>query len=173
MPNFEDVLKRISPILKRITYKLNGHSSFFNDDDLFQEAVLHLWQDFRAGKIEDKTDSYILQGCYFHLKNYLRKARPKANSVSMETIINEEGLELEDVLMPEDSGSSFDYLHNRLLVQDMRDNGLTPREKEVLSLFLDGLTVREIGARLGISHVRILKIKEHIKKKSTYLLDNC
>ena len=46
---FEALLKKISPTLKRITYKLNGHCAYFNNDDLFQEAVLHLWQDYNKG----------------------------------------------------------------------------------------------------------------------------
>ena len=75
--NFEVLIKRVSPTLKRITYRLNGHFSFFNDEDLFQEALIHLWEDYQKGKIQDKTDSYILQGCHFHLKNYLRKMKPK------------------------------------------------------------------------------------------------
>ncbi len=53
---FDDVLKRISPKLKRITKKLDGYYSFIDDDDLFQEALIYLWNNFNAGKLIDKTD---------------------------------------------------------------------------------------------------------------------
>ena len=98
---FEDLLKKISPVLKRITYRLNGHYAFFNDEDLYQEALIHLWQDYQGGKLQDKTDSYILQGCYFYLKNYLRKAKIKAGWISLEALNDEEGVSLEEKLIPE------------------------------------------------------------------------
>src|SRR3989338_8897915 len=82
--DFEVLVKKLSPTLKRITYKLNGHFTFFNDEDLFQEALIHLLQDFRAGRLQDKTDSYILQGCYFHLKNYIRKVNERPNVISFD-----------------------------------------------------------------------------------------
>ncbi len=163
--NFEDIIKRVSPVLKRITYKLNGHFTFFDEEDLFQEALVHLWQDFKDGKIEDKTDSYILQGCYFHLKNYLRKTRDKVSFLSIDNFVDEDGTGLEEILSLEDKNSCFDYLENKMLIEAIQNNGLTSREKEVLSLCLDGLTTREIGQRLGISHVRVVKIKAKIKRK--------
>ncbi|MCX5704439.1 MAG: hypothetical protein NT066_08150 [Candidatus Omnitrophica bacterium] len=98
--SFEILLKRISPTLKRIAYRLNGHFSFFNDEDLYQEALIHLWLDFKEGKLSDKTDSYILQGCYFYLKNYIRKNYDKANLISLEKQNNQEceDFDLENVL---------------------------------------------------------------------------
>lgn len=168
--SFEELVKRISPTLKRITYKLNGHFSFFSDEDLFQEALVHLWEDFREGKLDDKTDSYILQGCYFHLKNYLRKVQTKTNLVSLDALLNEEGTDLEERLSLENSESCFDNLDCKLLMEKIQNGGLTKRESEVLSLCLEGLTTREIGKVLKVSHVRIVKIKANIRRKSEYLL---
>jgi len=165
---FEGLARRISPTLKRITYRLNGHFSFFNDEDLFQEAMIHLWEDFQKGKLQDKTDSYILQGCYFHLKNYLRKVRPKRRSVSLELLINDDdGRSLEESLLlkREDSQNIIDYLNNKLLVETIRNNGFTKREKNILSFYSKGLTTRAIGERLGVSHVRVIKLMYRIKDK--------
>ena len=162
--HFEDILSRLSPTLRRITYRLNGHFSFFDDDDLFQEALEHLWLAFQDGRLEDKTDSYILQGCYFHLKNYLRKTMDKAALTSLNELIDEEDGTLEDVLTCRNEGLSND-MDRSLLVEAAKKNGLTARESEVLSLALDGLTVREIGSRLGISHVMVIKIKRKIQNK--------
>lgn len=165
---FEVLVKRISPTLKRITYRLNGHFSFFNDEDLFQEALVHLWEDFQKGKLSDKTDSFILQGCYFHLKNYLRKARPKVNPVSLDLLINnEDGRSLEETLIVdrEDPYNTIDYLHNKLLAETIQNNGFTKREKELLSFYAQGLTTRAIGQRLGVSHVRVIKLMHGIKQR--------
>ena len=167
---FAGLVKKLSPTLKRITYKLNGHFSFFNDEDLFQEALLHLWLDFQAGKLDDKTDSYILQGCYFHLKNYLRKTQSKARVISLESFADEDNATLEEILSLDNRGSCFDYLDNKMLVEDIQNNGLTEREREVLSFCLEGLTVREMGERLGISHVRVVKLRNRIRTKCKNLI---
>ena len=171
--SFEDLLKRISPTLKRITYRLNGHFSFFNDEDLYQEALMHLWQDFRKGKLDDKTDSYILQGCHFHLKNYIRKNYDKANLISLENMTNEESetFDLEDILSLENQESCFELINCKMLIEKINNNGLTKREKEVFCLTLEGLTTREIGNRLGISHVRVVKLRSKIKDKSRKYVD--
>jgi RNA polymerase sigma factor (sigma-70 family) len=165
---FEKLIKRISPTLKRITYRLNGHYTFFNDEDLFQEALIHLWGDFKGGKLQDKTDSYILQGCHYHLKNYLRKVRPKIRSVSLDLLVDaEDGRSLGETLFLEadDRRSTIDCLHDKLLVETIRNNGFTRREKDILSFYAEGLTTRVIGAKLGISHVRVIKLMHRIKDK--------
>jgi len=164
---FEDIVKRISPTLKRITYKLNGHFSFFNDEDLFQEALIHLWQDFQERKLSDKTESYILQGCYFHLKNYIRKCRIKAKLISIDEIVDEDNASFKKTLYLQDERAecTFDRLSNKLLAETIRNNGLTQREKNILFFCCDGLATREIGARLGISHVRVVKLLAKIKEK--------
>jgi RNA polymerase sigma factor (sigma-70 family) len=169
--SFEVLAKRISPTLKRITYKLNGHFSFFNDEDLFQEALAHLWVDFRAGKLDDKTDSYILQGCYFYLKNYLRKTQDKLRLVSIDTLADEGGLDLEETLAAEGPLSAYANLEEGLLSERIQGLGLTPRENDILSFSMKGLTVREIGKRLGISHVMVVKLKAKIQDKCGKLRD--
>jgi len=166
---FEELVKRLSPKLKRITYKLNGHFFFFNEEDLYQEALIHLWQDFCLGKLDNKTDSYILQGCYFHLKNYIRKTRDKSNLVSLNAMIEKEGSNLEEILCLENSKSCLVDLENNILIQEIQNNGLTQREKEVFFLSLEGLTTREIGKKLGISHVMVIKIKKTLRMKLEFL----
>lgn len=168
---FNELVKKISPTLKRITYKLNRRFMFFNEEDLFQEALIFLWQEFKERKLEDKTTSYILQGCYFHLKNYLRKTLDKKKLVSFNILVNNEGnRNLEEILLL-DNRPLEEGLNAKLLFEAMRDNGLTSKEKNVLLLFLEGLTVREIAKKVGVSHVRIVKMKANIRRKSEYLLD--
>jgi RNA polymerase sigma factor (sigma-70 family) len=162
--SFEGLVRRISPTLKRITKKLNGHHSFFDDDDLYQEALCHLWIDYREGTLGDKTDSYILQGCYFHLRNYLRKTQDNAILVSLNAPVGDDGVMLED-LMSVDDGSYDNYLESKLQIEAAEKQYLTEREKSVLLLSLEGMSMREIGGKLGISHVMVLKIRNRIKAK--------
>jgi RNA polymerase sigma factor (sigma-70 family) len=162
---FEGVVKRVSPALKRITRKLNGRHSFFDDDDLYQEALVHLWNTYTMGVIEDKTDSYILQGCYYYLKNYLRKVRERVIIVSLNDPAGEDNKLLEEILSSEGT-SSFDYLEGKLYAEAaIKQSCLSAREQEVLSLLMEGMTVRETGSRLGISHVMVIKIKNKVSEK--------
>jgi RNA polymerase sigma factor (sigma-70 family) len=167
---FEELVERISAKLRKITVKLNGRYTHLDENDLFQEALLHLWTYFQAGKLENKTESYILQGCYFHLKNYLRKIDKKTNLVSLDTSLDQEDTSWEEILYLENVKSFFDYFEMQDLLQRIRNNGLSKREKEILSFSLEGLTVREIGKKLGISHVMVIKLKKNLQRKLQSLL---
>ncbi len=161
--SFEALVARLSPTLKRITYRLNGHFTFMDDQDLLQEALIHLWTDFRRGFLNDKTDSYILQGCYFHLKNYIRKTQDSATMVSLNSISEEDGPHLEEVLVADDFASG-DQVETVLEIEAI-SGGISQRERDVLFFCLEGMTMREIGKKMGISHVSVLKIRNKIKER--------
>jgi len=172
--SFKELTNKLTPTVKRIAYKLNGRYRSFNHDDLCQEALLHLWSDFNAGKLSDKTDSYILQGCYFHLKNYIRKVNERPGVISLDMEVGpEEGISLEEILnlklvVQEDCRSE---LHNKFLVDSIQNNGFSPKEKRILMFTKDGLTTREIGERMGLSHVSIVKAFKKIREKAKIHLD--
>lgn len=171
---FEELMDRISPKLKGISYRIGARCGFLGEDDLYQEAVAYLWQEFLARKLDDKTDSYILQGCYFHLKNYLRKTkRFVPTTISIDMILNREDSPYNDTLYlrDEDPRLSLDFLSNKALAETILNNGLTGREKEILSFYAEGLTTRQIGKRMGVSHVRIVKLTARIREKCRKYLD--
>lgn len=162
--SYEELVKKLSPKLKAIARKLDGRYTAFDEDDLYQEALFRLWQKYKENELSDKTDSYILQGCLFFLKNHIRKVHKKidSKSISLHNIINENAGTLEDVL-------SFTYdmenpLNDELALEEIYAM-LSEKEREIIDLSLDNLTVREIGKRFGISHVMVLKIKKQIKEK--------
>jgi RNA polymerase sigma factor (sigma-70 family) len=169
---FAELTKKLAPTVKRIAYKLNGHYRSFSHDDLYQEAMFHLWNNFREGKLQDKTDSYILQGCYFHLKNYIRKVNEKFNIVSIEALLWEDGeRRLEEVLSLPAGDDCRDQLNNKLLCESIQNNGFSPREKRILTFLRDGLTVRQIGQKIGRSHVSVVKAVSRIRQKAGKYLD--
>ncbi len=170
---FNDVLKKISPTLRKIVYKLDGRYPFLDHNDLFQEAVIHLWRDFNIGKLVDKTDSYILQGCYFHLKNYLRKVGTNKVIISLDGATPNEERGYDELLALKDPKAEgyLDYLNNKMLAEAIMNNGFSGREKEILSFFRDGLTTREIGKKIGVSHVRVVKLMRRIREKCKRHLD--
>jgi DNA-directed RNA polymerase specialized sigma subunit len=109
----------------------------------------------------DKTDSYILQGCYFHLKNYIRIVNDKVKIVSLEDMPKRKRV----LVLKGNSQDAFDYLDKQSVLENIQKCGLTDREKQVLFFLKEEFTVREIGKRLGISHVMVVKIKKKIKEK--------
>ncbi|MDP3041848.1 MAG: sigma-70 family RNA polymerase sigma factor [Candidatus Omnitrophota bacterium] len=170
---FEQLYRKLSPTIKWIAYKLNGRYRSFNHDDLYQEATIHLWSNFLKGTLRDKTDSYILQGCYFHLKNYIHKVNERSNIISIYAALstNDEAT-VGDILgrhwACQDCRGN---LHNKFLAQSIQDNGFNPREKRLLVYFSQGLTTREIGERMGISHVSVIKMMRKIRVRSQKHLD--
>ena len=172
--SFEELHHKLSPTIKRIAYKLNGHYRSFSHDDLYQEATIHLWNNFLKGTIRDKTDSYILQGCYFHLKNYIRKVNERPNIISIDAALNrDEESTVEDIL-----GQYWacpdcrEQLHNKFLAQSIQNNGSNPRERILLTYISQGLTTRDIGKRMGISHVSVVKLMRKARVKARKHLDN-
>ncbi|MFA5271424.1 MAG: sigma-70 family RNA polymerase sigma factor [Candidatus Omnitrophota bacterium] len=169
--SFNEITKKISPKLKGIAKRLDGRYTSFDDDDLYQEAILELWQKYNQHKLEGKTDSYILQGAMFFLKNHIRKVYKKidSHSVSLNAILTDsEDCTLEDVIPSFRTEGSKESLEAKLLLEDI-NKLLDERQKEVLRYFLEDVTVREIGRNLGISHAMVIKIKNKIKDKCAEL----
>lgn len=160
---FETLVRRLSPTLKAIAHRLDGRLSFADDQDLFQEGLLHLWTQFTAGNLSDKTDSYVLQGCYYHMRNYVRKTRDKAILMSMSGTPEGEDFTLEESLAGQDLSTQND-VDETLHIEAIVESGMSRRERDVLLLSLEGMTTREIGSRLGVSHVSVVKTRNRIKK---------
>jgi len=162
---FDVLIARLMPGIKGIVHKLQTRSCVMDGDDLTQAALIHLWALFSQGSAQDKTVSYLLQGCYHHLRNQLRLKR----HTSTESSLDEDAPRLESDPYEEHSirepHSLEDAFQGEWLLQSVHESGLTQREKAVLSQLLDGLTVREIGAHLGVSHVQVVKIKKSIRSK--------
>lgn len=173
--DFYELTKRISPKLNAISHKLNGRFAYFNEDDLCQEAMIHLWDKFNKKELQDKTDSFILQGCFFFLKNYIRKTYKKVDSksISLSEIINsDEDSEntFADIYFLKDKADEIGDLDDKLLREKL-NNILNKREKEVLNLCLQGLTTRQIGEKIELSHVMIVKIVKGIREKCRIFKD--
>ncbi|MFC1703194.1 sigma-70 family RNA polymerase sigma factor [Candidatus Omnitrophota bacterium] len=171
--NFNEVIKTYTPRLKAIAHKLDGKYTMFSDDDLYQESITHLWRLYEEGGLEGHTESYILQNCYFYLRNYIRKTFKSidARSISLEGTLDEKR-SLEEILISDtiEHSAQSDEDKTALLADEVRRR-LTAREQEIFLLRLEGLTTREIGARIGASHVMVVKIEKRIRVKCDALRD--
>jgi RNA polymerase sigma factor (sigma-70 family) len=164
--HFEELQNNLSPVIRRIAYKLNGKYRTFGHEDLFQEALMHLWTNFTSGKLQDKTESYILQGCYFHLKNYIRKVNEKPD-LSLDGMVfsGSEDLDFKDLIIDNRQRDTRELLDAKLLAETIQNNGFDSREKRILMLLKNGSTTREIGKKIGVSHVMVVKLMGKIRTK--------
>ena len=155
----------INPKIKAIAHRLDGKYTTFSDEDLYQEALMNLWEKYGRGELDDKTLSFIVQGCSFNMRNYIRTHFKGVDrkAVSAYEQINEEGDVLMDLLADKKSGYYGEYINTRAMVKDLEAD-LGEREKTVLSMSRRGMTTREIGKKLGISHVMVVKIKKKISR---------
>ncbi len=161
---FEELVRKISPKLKAIAKKVNYRFGSFDEDDLYQEALIHLWDKFNSDEIEGKTESYILQGCFFFLKNYIRVAFKKIDSRTFSMDMGPGESQKKESLSMADPENHFSLTVVEVLVDDIV-NCLEGREREVFLLSLEELATRQIGERLGISHVMVVKIEKKIREK--------
>ncbi|MDD5679810.1 MAG: sigma-70 family RNA polymerase sigma factor [Candidatus Omnitrophica bacterium] len=172
--DFKILLEKITPALRAIARK-HVFYSFYDAEDLFQEMCLFLWNNYSQGMPIGINEAYVIKGCEFHILNFLRKGRPKALILSIDEIVTPEGLKLGDVL-EDKRNSRLTNADQNIGIEDIKNAGLTDREKRVFSLLLEGKTAREAAKELGISHVMVLKYKKKImqkwQKKVTKIPDN-
>ena len=161
---FKILHEKVKSRLKMIARKHSRRLLSADEDDLYQEMCIHLWDKFKNGVPEGINESYIVRGCEFHLLNYLRKGKEAMTVVSLEEPISEDGSTLKD-LLPEEREPVDSYVERKIVIEEIKKNGFTKREKEVFSFLLDGYTVRETGKALGISHVMVVKFKRRIVEK--------
>jgi len=161
--DFRILLEQITPSLKYVARKhlLRG---FYSEEDLYQEMCLYMWQHYANGLPIGINKAYVIKGCEFHIQNFLRKGRPKVMLSSLDQLISPGGQTLGDII--EDEKADFrKTAGDNLTIDEIKNIGLTDKEKSVLSYLLKGYTVREIAKEIGVSHVMIVKHKKNIVKK--------
>jgi ATP/maltotriose-dependent transcriptional regulator MalT len=88
----------------------------------------------------------------------------KAPLLSLSDVVDEEAVRLEEILEAEDV-AAFDYVDGKMQVEALLESGLTQRERDVLALSMEGMTTREVGQKLGISHVAVVKVRNKLKSR--------
>lgn len=172
LTGFNELAAQFNSGIKAIANKHKPQCGFVDSDDLMQEALFSLWLKWKEGKLFGKNKSYILKGSYFDMKNFLRKTMDAVIPFSLDTPINEEGAILEEIIPDGRLDNTIRNSEANFLIDAIRNDGLTIREKEVFEYFLQGFNTRQIGEKLGISHVRVVKIEKNIWNKTRAKIKN-
>jgi RNA polymerase sigma factor (sigma-70 family) len=148
---FEQFIKEFTPKLKRLINKININPAFISKDDLYQEVIIHLFNQYNKGTLEG-NESYLLTKCFFFLKNYMR--RPSWNYYF--TKYDEElGIDEKDIASNIEASLSVEEILN--LCSD--------KEKEILKLLMQGYSFREVASMYNVSHVTIYNMRDRIYSK--------
>jgi RNA polymerase sigma factor (sigma-70 family) len=161
--DFKILLEKITPALKAIARR-NMLWGFYDQEDLYQQMCLYLWQRFSEGVPIGMNEAYIIKACEFYLLNFLRKGRRMPIHLSMDMPFADGDLTLKDTI----PGHIYqpDSMDSNISINEIKNKRLTDKERRVLDLLLKGNTVREIASALGISHVMVIKYKKNIIKKA-------
>jgi hypothetical protein len=142
--------------LRQLSLKYGRRLPFLDPDDLLSEMKVFLLMRCRGKGLGGKTESYIVQSCYFFLRNYLRKACDGEKLLSLDDPLNcppEDGerTRLEEVL-PDRGPDTERGAEGNVLYETIMHGGFSWQEKRIVELLCSGFTVREVGRQLGISH---------------------
>lgn len=160
--SFEELIIRLMPKLKAVSKNVSRSISSVDESDILQEMLIFLLKKYREEKIEGYTDSYLLQGAWFHAKNYTRSIRSK-DSVS-ETI-GEDNSSILDTIRSEDEPGE-DEIQAGMTVSGIMNLCRSSRERLVIRMLLEGFTLRETGKEIGVSGVMVCKMLNSIKKRA-------
>jgi RNA polymerase sigma factor (sigma-70 family) len=161
---FNAILQRISQNLMNLARKFRGYCLFVDKDDLYQEMSLHLWDRYKKGELAGKTNAYLIQSCKFHIMNYLRKKKDNVLLTSIDEIVSESGETLKDNLPDTERKPILEDINDDIAIESITKNA-SLKEKKIIDLLYKGFTTREIGDRLGISHVMVVKHKKIIAQR--------
>lgn len=165
----EEALAVIAPKLRQIAFAYRTWSPSADEDDLFGEMTAHLCERWIGDGLGTKTESYIVQSCYFHLRNYLRTIAEKGKNLPLEALRGERDEsgddERRECVLLDPAPAPQRYLEERALYDTIMKNGLSRMEKDIIRCLYEGMTVREIGEKFGISHVMAVKYKKNIARK--------
>jgi RNA polymerase sigma factor (sigma-70 family) len=153
---FEEVKNQ--ELLRAIVQRADRDPSWH--DDLWQECMIHLWriESERPGQ----TLSWYLQSCRFHVINQLRSGR-SVDSRSREDHVLLAADDENDPL--DESAHVKSEVFAEVSAREMTEllyQSLKPPGEMILDLLLEGLGLREIGRRVGMSHPAIIKQRRKI-----------
>ena len=171
---FTEIVDKLETKLRKIASNVTDNKA--DQDDLLQEGWLYLWKNIE--KLENKTISYILTGCYFQFIDYLKQGRSIDSKVRENVTIislyhvNDEGQAPLVSRIPSKAEDVKEVLIAKDLQEQIRKR-LNAKLKETYDLLLEGHTLGEIAKELNLTHEAVrLRVKKIKRTTREYLLKN-
>ncbi|MCO5183860.1 MAG: RNA polymerase sigma factor [Anaerolineae bacterium] len=144
---------------KGIIFKIVRAYAFTPDDqdDLFQEIALQVWQSIPDFRGDAQASTWIYRVALFTATNRVRREKRRPPTQWLGTV--EHMLTARDVRQDDQVA----WLYEQIAL-------LSPIDRSVCLLLLDGFSYKEIAALLGISEsnvgVKIHRVKQHLLHRS-------
>jgi DNA-directed RNA polymerase specialized sigma24 family protein len=142
--------------VRRIVYGFTKNAAL--QEDLVQEAMVHAWR--VETERPDRTRSWYLQSCRFHLQHWLALGR-SVDSLKRVTVDNCVLMDAEELSDYHTNGECFESVSFYDLVLTISRH-LRPGEKRVLEGLANGMRLREISRKAGLSYPTALKYRRRI-----------
>ena len=169
---FTETVEKLETKLRKIAGNVTDNRA--DQADLLQEGWLYLWKN--REKLENKTISYLLTGCYFRFVDYLKqgrsidsKVRKNVTVISLYYISDEGQAPLVSIIP-----SRVEDVKDALIAKDLEDQirkCLNTKLRETYGLLLKRHTLGEIAKELNLTHEGVrLRVKK-IRKVTTEFLE--
>jgi len=171
---FTETVEKLEANLRKIAGNVTNNKA--DQDDLLQEGWLYLWKN--GEKLENKTISYVLTGCYFRFIDYLKqgssidsKSRENVTVISLYYINDEEQAPLVSNI-PSRVDDAKDAVITKDLEEQIRKR-LNAKLKKTYDLLLEGHTLGEIAKKFNLTHEAVrLRVKKIRKVAREYFAKN-
>ncbi len=151
-----DRFKKINTTFKTIAKKY-AYLWQLEEEDICGE----LWVAYlkKREMLENKPMKFVVKSCINYIIDQYRKSKcillkKRAQTISIDELSRE----------PRESPKSIGQSHKNLLIKEFKEL-LSKREKEVLQMYEDGFTQKEIAGKFGVSQQYVSKIIKRIKNK--------
>jgi DNA-directed RNA polymerase specialized sigma24 family protein len=131
-------------------------------EDLLQECLVCLWR--VESEKPGRTRSWYLQNCRFHVQHWLASGRSvdSPKRARGDKLVSIHGGDAETALEEHHTnGDMFDAISFQDLVATLASR-LKPDERAVLQGLADGLLLREVALKAGLSYPTALKYRRKI-----------
>ena len=148
-------------ILRRIVARAEANVSL--REDLMQEALVHLWQ--QEKQHPGQKQSWYLQGCRYHLQNYLHRGCSVDSSKHRTACLlssGNNGIEEGDETPDGRAGVFAEVSAADMWAQLTK--WLPPLERRILALLIQGFSLRETALRLLLSHTAVAKHRQRMAR---------
>ena len=161
--HFNQIMSENSDRIQRICQYYNSNAE--DQKDMYQEVLVNIWKSLDNFRGDSAISTWVYRvavntSLSFTGKTFKQmKLMVNTDTQNLSSILDDESLEAKHK-----EEAQFDQLQNEL-------NMLSVIDKALISLMLEGLSMKEIGDIIGITEpnvkVKIHRIKAHLKTKLT------
>jgi len=171
---FAETVEKLETKLRKIAGNVTNNKA--DQDDLLQEGWIYLWKN--KEKLENKTVSYVLTGCYFRFIDYLKqgssidsKSRENVTVISLYYTRDEGQASLVSIIP-----SRGENIKDALIAKDLEEqirNRLDAKLRETYDLLLKGHTLSEMAKEFNLTHEAVrLRVKKIRRIAREYFAKN-